>query len=134
MNQCHSPPSRLYYFGPLYENQPLRAFNSYKLGGSEEVLLNLDLAKDQLKYTSNGPYIPLFTNTTAAGAYSAAQNVDEEAVGRRIMCEVDTKKLNGTKLYKVTDIASRMGSAITKAVPDYFARGVIPREAIHQVS
>ncbi len=134
MDQCRSQPSRLYYLGPRAEKQPIKAPSAHKLGSSDKDLLSLDLAKEQLKHISNGAYVPLFTSTTGVSKFLNAHSSSMQSAGKCVMCEIDTSKLKGTKLYKVSDIAPRMGVVAAKPMPDYLARGAIPKEAIKQIS
>ena len=133
MDECHSPPTKLYYFGPS-DGGRVRAPNAHKLGDLEDDILNLDLAKEQLKKRRNGVYISLFVSVAAAKRFLSANNIDVNNAGNSSMYEINTSQLKGVKLYKVNEIAARMGAAAVRPMPDYFGRGTILQEAVRQVA
>ena len=124
MNQCISLPPRLFCLGPRDDRQPVKASKAHRLGGSDDDLLNLDLAKEQLGSPSKDSYIPLFRSKTA---------LHQEVSGERIICEIDTGKMEGVITYKTSAIISSMGSVAASPVPDYLGRGVIPKEAVKRL-
>lgn len=130
MNQCRSPPSKLYCFGSVEEKRAIKALHAYKLDDPDNDILNLDLAKEQLKNKGNGAYILLFTSKANASSFVSAHGV---AGVNTAMYEVETSRLSGTILYKVSEFAPRMGSVAAKPMPDYMARGVISKDAIKQL-
>ena len=127
MKHCSNPPAKLYCLTARGEKRAVRANEAGKLGGCHEHLLDFDLAKEQLKNKGQGAYVSLFADRDAATNFSRAHG---SGTTNFAIHEVDTSKLKGTLLYKVSEIASLMGSAAAKPMPDYFGRGVIPKEAL----
>ena len=133
MDECHSPPTKLYYFGPSNGGREVTAPNVNKLGDLDDNVLNLDLAKDQLKNMKDGPYIHLFGSVAAVRSFLTAHNINEKSSGSCSMCEIDISKLKDVKLYKVSSITA-LGIVASKPMPEYLGRGKILQGAIRQLA
>ena len=134
MNPCQSPPAKLHYIGPMAGSGNISAVNSQRLGRPDEIILAMDLAKEQLKDSSNGPFIRLFSSTDRLRKLLTTMlvtgSVSRGEASKWFLCEIDSSKLVGTTIYKVSDIVSSMGVIAQTELPDYLAQGSIPRAAI----
>lgn len=109
----------LYYLGPWDGKGPIKSANPHKAPSANDRLLGLDLIKEHLQNKGNGPFISLFgsTNPRLKGAKAL---------------EINTSKLNGTRLYKVRDNTQGM-SGLKGPLPDYLACAEIPFKAIRKL-
>jgi len=131
MEQCHSPPAKLVYFGPWDGTGPVRATNTNKISDLEDDILCIDFAKEHLKQRGdNSPFISLFASVPTLIAFLKAHNETERCTARLVLCEIDVHKLKGTPLYLVNDVVSVMGAVAAKSLPDFLALHTIPCEAV----
>lgn len=131
MRQCHSPPSKLVYFGPWDGKESVRATNIHKLRELDDNILCMDFAKEHLKDGgSNSPFISLFTSVPSLNTFLKAHDEAPGCTTKMVLCEIDAQKLEGIPLYRVKDIASVMGAVAAKPLPDFLALHQIPCEAV----
>lgn len=134
MKVCNSFPQTLYYCGPWDGKGPLKSSTTHKLDDPTDIILLLDLAKEQLKTTSDGPFVTLFESMEALGKYRDRRKANGRNTTHDSSCSVDTSKLFNTKLHKVSEYAGKMGAAASGMLPDFLARPEIPFGAVKRLS
>lgn len=131
--QCLSPPSKLFYFGPWDGIGPVKATNVQKLRDSDDDLLKMDFVKEHLRGTGNSPFISLFATRSALKSFVDAHMGPGQVI-KMIVCEINTSKLKGTMICRMSDITPVMGAVTAIPMPDFLALHQIPREAIKSLT
>lgn len=130
MKPCSNPPAILFCMTGPGEKRAVKAKEADKLGDPHSNILNIDLAKAQLKNKSQGAYILLFKSRDAAETFFATHGSASGGQISSATVKVDTSKLKGVTLYSVSDIETLLGFPVTTPMPDYLAHGTILKEAL----
>ena len=134
MSQCRALPSKLYYFGSLDGTGSIKSANPHKAPSPNDKILCLDLIKDHLQDRGNGPFISLFDNLAALKRYHVTKQTGLTASTSYTLCEVESSRLGGARMYKTSENIKGMGSAAKGPLPDYLACAEIPSQAVKTLS